>query len=35
MAHRLALQLRNLQTLRALDMKKNTTVALPAPVDER
>lgn len=35
MAHPLALQLRNLQTLLELGVEKNTTVVFPAPVDER
>ena len=32
MAHPLALQLRNLQTLFELGVEKNTTVVLPAPL---
>ena len=32
MAHPLAMQLRNLQTLAELGVKKNTTVAFPAPM---
>jgi hypothetical protein len=32
MAHPLALQLRNLQTLAELGVEKNTTVVFPAPI---